>query len=73
MLLSLLQLCQIDIYDRFLPDKAIDLIDEASAMIRTEIDSVPENLDRKQRLLMRLKLKSAALKKEKDKSSKERL
>ena len=61
------------INDRFLPDKAIDLIDEASAMIRTEIDSVPENLDRKQRLLMRLEIEEAALKKEKDKSSKERL
>ena len=59
------------INDRFLPDKAIDLIDEASAMIRTEIDSVPENLDRKQRLLMRLEIEEAALKKEKDKSSKE--
>ena len=61
------------INDRFLPDKAIDLIDEASAMIRTEIDSVPENLDRKQRQLMRLEIEEAALKKEKDKSSKARL
>ena len=53
------------INDRFLPDKAIDLIDEASAMIRTEIDSVPENLDRKQRQLMRLEIEEAALKERK--------
>ena len=61
------------INDRFLPDKAIDLIDEASAMIRTEIDSVPEILDRKQRLLMRLEIEEAALRKEKDNASIQRL
>ena len=54
-------------------DKAIDLIDEASAMIRTEIDSVPEILDRKQRLLMRLEIEEAALRKEKDNASIQRL
>lgn len=61
------------ITDRFLPDKAIDLIDECSAMIRTEIDSVPEELDKKQRSLMRLEIEEAALKREKDQASKQRL
>ncbi len=61
------------ITDRFLPDKAIDLIDECSAMIRTEIDSVPEELDKKRRNLMRLEIEEAALKKEKDDASKKRL
>ena len=61
------------INDRFLPDKAIDLIDECSAMIRTEIDSVPEELDQKRRQLMRLEIEEAALKKEKDEASKKRL
>ncbi len=60
------------ITDRFLPDKAIDLIDECSAMVRTEIDSVPEELDKKRRNLMRLEIESAALKKEKDDASKKR-
>ena len=59
--------------DRFLPDKAIDIIDECSAMIRTEIDSVPENLDQMRRQLMRLEIEEAALKKEKDSQSKQRL
>ncbi|MDK2972072.1 MAG: ATP-dependent Clp protease ATP-binding subunit ClpB [Candidatus Sumerlaeota bacterium] len=61
------------ITDRFLPDKAIDLIDEACAMIRTEIDSMPAELDASQRRLMQLKIEEAALKKEKDAASKERL
>ena len=61
------------ITDRFLPDKAIDLIDEASAMIRTEIDSMPAELDEVTRKVMQLEIEEAALKKEKDKGSKERL
>ena len=61
------------ISDRFLPDKAIDLIDECGAMIRTEIDSVPEVLDKQRRNLMRLEIEEAALKKEKDEASKKRL
>ncbi len=61
------------ISDRFLPDKAIDLIDEACAMIRTEIDSMPQELDEITRRVMRLEIEEAALKKEKDKASKERL
>ncbi|MDO9530390.1 MAG: ATP-dependent chaperone ClpB [Syntrophales bacterium] len=61
------------ISDRFLPDKAIDLVDEACAMIRTEIDSMPAELDEVTRRVMRLEIEEAALKKEKDKASKERL
>ena len=61
------------ISDRFLPDKAIDLVDEASAMIRTEIDSMPAELDETTRRVMQLEIEEAALKKEKDKASKERL
>ena len=61
------------ISDRFLPDKAIDLIDEACAMIRTEIDSMPAELDEVTRRVMQLEIEEAALKKEKDKASKERL
>ncbi len=59
--------------DRFLPDKAIDLIDEACAMIRTEIDSMPAELDEVTRKVMQLEIEEAALKKEKDKASKARL
>ncbi len=58
---------------RFLPDKAIDLLDEACAMLRTEIDSRPEELDHLVRKVMRLEIEEAALKKEKDKGSKARL
>ncbi|HXO19237.1 MAG TPA: Clp protease N-terminal domain-containing protein, partial [Thermoanaerobaculia bacterium] len=58
---------------RFLPDKAIDLVDEACAMIRTEIDSMPTALDEVTRRVMRLEIEEAALKKEKDKASQERL
>jgi ATP-dependent Clp protease ATP-binding subunit ClpB len=61
------------ISDRFLPDKAIDLVDEAGAMIRTEIDSLPADLDEATRRVMQLEIEEAALKKEKDKASKERL
>ncbi len=61
------------ISDRFLPDKAIDLIDEACAMIRTDIDSLPTDLDSVNRRVMQLEIEEAALKLEKDKGSKERL
>ena len=61
------------ISDRFLPDKAIDLVDEACAMIRTEIDSMPAELDEIMRRIMQLEIEEAALKKEKDKASQERL
>jgi ATP-dependent Clp protease ATP-binding subunit ClpB len=61
------------ISDRYLPDKAIDLVDEACAMIRTEIDSMPAELDEVTRRVMQLEIEEAALKKEKDSSSKERL
>ena len=61
------------ISDRFLPDKAIDLIDEAAARLRTEIDSVPTELDEVDRRVMQLEIEGQALKKEKDKASKERL
>ena len=61
------------ISDRFLPDKAIDLMDEACASIRTEIDSMPAELDEITRKVMRLEIEEQALKKEKDKQSKERL
>ena len=61
------------ITDRFLPDKAIDLVDEACAMIRTEIDSLPAELDEVSRRVMQLEIEEAALKKEKDRASLERL
>ncbi len=61
------------IADRFLPDKAIDLIDEAAARLRTEIDSKPHALDEVDRQIMQLEIEREALKKEKDKSSRERL
>jgi ATP-dependent Clp protease ATP-binding subunit ClpB len=59
--------------DRFLPDKAIDLVDEACAMIRTEIDSMPQELDEITRRVMQLEIEAAALSKETDKASHERL
>jgi ATP-dependent Clp protease ATP-binding subunit ClpB len=59
--------------DRFLPDKAIDLVDEACAMIRTEIDSMPAELDEVTRRMMQLEIEEAALTKEKDKASQDRL
>ncbi len=61
------------ISDRFLPDKAIDLVDEAAAKIRTEIDSMPTQLDEITRRVMQLEIEREALKKEKDAASKERL
>lgn len=61
------------ISDRFLPDKAIDLIDEACAMIRTEIDSLPSDMDNISRRIMQLEIEQAALKKEDTESSKKRL
>ena len=61
------------ITERFLPDKAIDLIDEASAMIRTEIDSMPSELDAVTRRIMQLEIEEQALRKEKDAASKARL
>ncbi|MED0736813.1 ATP-dependent chaperone ClpB [Aneurinibacillus thermoaerophilus] len=61
------------IMDRFLPDKAIDLVDEACAMIRTEIDSMPAELDEVARRVMQLEIEEAALKKETDPASQERL
>ena len=61
------------ISDRFLPDKAIDLVDEACALIRTEMDSLPAELDEISRRVMQLEIEEAALRKEKDKASLERL
>ncbi len=61
------------ITERFLPDKAIDLVDEACAMLRTEIDSLPSELDTISRRVMQLEIEEVALKKEKDPASKERL
>jgi ATP-dependent Clp protease ATP-binding subunit ClpB len=61
------------IADRFLPDKAIDLVDEACAVIRTEIDSMPQELDQVTRRVTRLEVEEAALRKESDPGSKERL
>ena len=61
------------ISDRFLPDKAIDLVDEACAMIRTELDSMPSELDEISRRVLQLEIEETALKQEKDKSSQDRL
>ena len=61
------------ISDRFLPDKAIDLVDEAGAKLRTEMDSMPSELDEVQRRVMQLEIEREALRKESDESSKERL
>ena len=61
------------ITDRFLPDKAIDLVDEACAMIRTEIDSMPAEMDEARRKIMQLEIEETALKKEKDQLSADRL
>ncbi len=61
------------ISDRFLPDKAIDLVDEACAMIKTELDSMPAELDEMRRKIMQMEIEEAALKKETDNLSKERL
>ncbi|MDE5680061.1 MAG: AAA family ATPase, partial [Lachnospiraceae bacterium] len=61
------------ITDRFLPDKAIDLVDEACALIKTELDSMPTELDELQRKIMQLEIEEAALKKEDDRLSQDRL
>ena len=61
------------ISDRFLPDKAIDLVDEACAMIKTEMDSLPAELDEQQRKIMQMEIEEAALKKETDRLSQQRL
>jgi len=61
------------ITDRYLPDKAVDLVDEATSRLRIEIDSVPIEIDEVQRKIMQLEIEREALKKEKDKASKERL
>ncbi|HEX4720050.1 MAG TPA: ATP-dependent chaperone ClpB [Thermoleophilaceae bacterium] len=72
-LVAAAMLSQRYISDRFLPDKAIDLVDEACAVIRTEIDSMPQELDAITRRVMQLEIEEAALKKEKDEASKQRL
>ena len=72
-LIAAAQLSHRYISDRFLPDKAIDLVDEACAMIRTEMDSMPQELDEKRRRIMQLEIEEAALKKETDSMSKTRL
>ncbi len=72
-LIAAAQLSQRYITDRFLPDKAIDLIDEAAAMLRMEIDSMPAELDEVTRKLMQLQIEREALKKETDDASKQRL
>ncbi len=61
------------ISDRFLPDKAIDLVDEACALVKTELDSMPSEMDELSRKIMQLEIEEAALKKETDRLSKERL
>ena len=61
------------ITDRFLPDKAIDLVDEAAAKLRTEIDSMPAELDEILRRVMQLEIEREALKKETDEASRDRL
>ncbi|MFI4854232.1 MAG: ATP-dependent chaperone ClpB [Phycisphaerales bacterium JB065] len=72
-LVSAAELSHRYITDRFLPDKAIDLIDEACAMVRTEIDSMPAELDQVTRRVMQLEIEETALKNEKDEASKKRL
>jgi len=72
-LVAAAQLSQRYISDRFLPDKAIDLMDEAAAKLRTEIESMPEELEGLERRLMQLEIEREALRKEKDQASKERL
>ncbi len=72
-LVAAAQLSHRYISDRFLPDKAIDLIDEAAAKLRTEMESMPEELEGLERRLMQLEIEREALRREKDKPSKERL
>ncbi|MDQ3621852.1 MAG: ATP-dependent chaperone ClpB [Verrucomicrobiota bacterium] len=72
-LVAAAQLSHRYISDRFLPDKAIDLVDEAAAKLRTEMESMPEELEQLERRLMQLAIEREALRKEKDQASKERL
>ncbi len=72
-IISAVELSSRYITDRFLPDKAIDLIDEATAAIRMEIDSMPDDLDKMKRKMMKLEIELKALEKEKDEESKERM
>ncbi|MEE3392611.1 MAG: ATP-dependent chaperone ClpB [Lachnospiraceae bacterium] len=72
-LVSAAELSDRYISDRFLPDKAIDLVDEACAMVKTELDTMPAELDQVQRKIMQMETEEAALKNEKDESSMERL
>src|SRR5437867_5904838 len=72
-LVAAAQLSQRYISDRFLPDKAIDLVDEAAAKLRTEMESMPEELEGLERRILQLEIEREALRKEKDKASKERL
>jgi len=72
-LVAAAQLSDRYITDRFLPDKAIDLVDEAASRVRMEVDSKPEEIDELDRRIIQLKMEEAALKKESDKSSKDRL
>jgi len=72
-LVAAVQLSNRYITDRFLPDKAIDLVDEAASRVRMEVDSKPEELDELDRRIMQLKMEEAALKKESDRASQERL
>lgn len=71
-IVSAVELSSRYISDRFLPDKAIDLIDEATSALRMEIDSMPDDLDKMKRKMMKLEIEMSALKKEKDDDSKER-
>ena len=72
-LIAAVELTSRYISDRFLPDKAIDVIDEATSMLRTEIDSMPVEIDEVDRKIRQLEIEEQALKREKDKASKERL
>ena len=72
-LVAAAQLSHRYISDRFLPDKAIDLVDEAAAKLRTEMESMPEELEQLERRIMQLEIEREALRKEKDRASKERL
>ena len=72
-LIAAAQLSNKYIADRFLPDKAIDVIDEAASMLRTEIDSMPTEIDEVERKIRQLEIEAQALKREKDNASKERL
>ncbi|MCD6337906.1 MAG: ATP-dependent chaperone ClpB [Verrucomicrobia bacterium] len=72
-LVAAAQLAHRYISDRFLPDKAIDLVDEAAAKLRTEMESMPEELEQLERRIMQLEIEREALRKEKDQASKERL